>query len=908
MKASALFKQVALCYLLCLPFFATAQSALEIRINAQIREQPITAVLEAIEARHPVRFFYQNQELTERKVTADFSDTLLEDALKELFRGTTLGFFPYREGAIIIAPEWTINEVFSANYYKALEESIAEPEQEQEASKDIVIGDIAQLRPSGKAAVKGRIVDAASNEPIIGATILWTDLGTGTATDASGEFTFELPTGKQGMLVQYVGYQDMAREVTVLSDGELLLELQTEAVNLQEVLVRAEAADNNVESAQIGVARLDVQEIKKLPALLGEVDVVNSLLLYPGVSTVGEGASGFNVRGGEVDQNLILQDEGFIFNVSHALGFFSTFNADLISNVELYKGNIPAQFGGRLSSVLDVEMRDGDYEDFHLKGSIGFISSKISLEGPVIKGTSSFIGGFRSSYTDWLLKRIDVLEVQRSSAFFYDANFRYSHRLNDKNILTLAAYSAQDEFSYNEEFGFEYGTQMGQLIFRSIFNDNFYSRFSLTGSKYSSSQFDFGGLDAARLDNDLTYYKFKEQLTLTPKQGVKIDAGISSVLYQVQPGSQSPFGEQSQLVPKTLEEEKGLESAVFGNVEWELTPALSIAAGLRFGLYNFLGPKTVYEYASGEPTSALDITNTVRYEGGNIASYTSLEPRFSMRFKFNASTSVKAGYSRTAQFINQIFNSASPTPTSQWQLSTNYIAPNRAHNYSVGLFKNFSENIWETSAEVFYRNIDQLYDYKDFAQLTINDHLETELRTGIGRAYGLELSVKKKEGTLNGWVSYTYSRSERQIMSINRGDWYPSNFDIPHDLSLVVNIQPNQRNTLTFNFNYSKGRPVTFPLGNYETIRGAVVPIYSDRNQLRIPDYHRLDVAYTLGKGYNKTKKIKTSWTISVYNVYGRKNAFSVFFTQAAFQNVQANKLSILGSAFPSVTLNLEFL
>lgn len=908
MKASDLFRWVAFGCSLLLSVFLSAQAALDLRINATIQDQPIDKVLEAIEGRHPVRFFFQADELPNRKVTATFADTRLEDALKEMLSGTPVSFFLYRDQAVIIAPEWMINEVFSANYYKALEESISGSETQQEENKEITIGDIAQLRPSGKATVTGTVVDAESGEPIIGATILWTELGSGTATDADGSFSAELPTGKLEMKVQYVGYQDMIRQVTVLSDGELNVKLNTEAVNLQEILVRADAPDDNVESAQIGVARLDMQEIKKLPALLGEVDVVNSLLLYPGVSSVGEGASGFNVRGGEVDQNLILQDDGFIFNVSHALGFFSTFNADLISNVELYKGNIPAQFGGRLSSVLDVEMRDGDYEDFHLKGSIGAISSKISLEGPVIKGTSSFIGGFRSSYTDWILKRIQVPEVQKSSAFFYDANFRYSHRLNDKNTLTLAAYSAQDEFSYNEEFGFEYGTQMGQLILRSIFNDNFYSRFSFTASKYKSSQFDFGGLNASRLDNELGYFKFKEQITLTPKEGLKLDAGISSVLYQVDPGSRSPYGAESQLVASSLEEEKGLESAVFANAEWEISPALLVSAGLRFGLYHYLGPQTVFEYQNGVPTNAAAIIDSTRYEGGTIASYSSLEPRISMRYRLNASLSVKAGYSRTSQFINQIFNSASPTPTSQWQLSTNYIQPNRSHNFSVGVFKNLNDNIWETSAEVFYRDIDQLYDYKDFAQLTVNDHLETELRNGVGRAYGLELSVKKKEGTVNGWVSYTYSRSERQIEGINKGDWYPSNFDVPHNLSLVVNIQPNQRNTLTFNFNYSKGRPATFPLGNFESLRGSVIPIYSERNQIRIPDYHRMDVAYTLGKGYNKTKKIKTSWTISVYNVYGRKNAFSVFFTQAAFQGVQANKLSILGSAFPSVTLNIELL
>ncbi|PHN03602.1 hypothetical protein CRP01_25415 [Flavilitoribacter nigricans DSM 23189 = NBRC 102662] len=903
-----MFRWVAFGCSLLLSISLSAQAALDLRINATIKDQPIASVLEAIEGRHPVRFFFKADELPARKINTTFTDTRLEDALKEMLSGTPVSFFLYRDGAVIIAPEWMINEVFSANYYKALEESISGPETQEAEQKEITIGDIAQLRPSGKATVQGTVVDAESGEPIIGATILWTELGSGTATDADGSFSAELPTGKLEMKVQYVGYQEMVRQVTVLSDGELNIKLNTEAVNLQEILVRADAPDDNVESAQIGVARLDVQEIKKLPALLGEVDVVNSLLLYPGVSTVGEGASGFNVRGGEVDQNLILQDDGFIFNVSHALGFFSTFNADLISSVELYKGNIPAQFGGRLSSVLDVEMRDGDYEDFHLKGSIGAISSKISLEGPVIKGTSSFIGGFRSSYTDWILKRIDVPEVQKSSAFFYDANFRYSHRLNDKNTLTLAAYSAQDEFTYNEDFGFEYGTQMGQFILRSIFNDNFYSRFSFTASKYTSSQFDFGGLNASRLDNDLSYFKFKEQLTLTPREGLKLDAGISSVLYQVDPGSRSPYGAESQLVASSLEDEKGLESAAFANAEWEVSPALLVSAGLRFSLYQFLGPQTVFEYQNGIPTNAAAIIDSTRYDGGTIASYSSLEPRVSMRYRINSSLSVKAGYSRTSQFINQIFNSASPTPTSQWQLSTNYIQPNRSHNMSFGVFKNFNDNIWETSAEVFYRAIDQLYDYKDFAQLTVNEHLETELRNGVGRAYGLELSVKKKEGTVNGWISYTYSRSERQIEGINKGDWYPSNFDIPHDLSLVVNYQPNQRNTLTFNFNFSKGRPATFPLGNYETLRGSVIPIYSERNQIRIPDYHRLDVAYTLGKGYNKTKKIKTSWTISVYNVYGRKNAFSVFFTQGPFQGVQANKLSILGSAFPSVTLNIELL
>ncbi|MDX1666130.1 MAG: TonB-dependent receptor, partial [Saprospiraceae bacterium] len=356
-------------------------------------------------------------------------------------------------------------------------------------------------------------------------------------------------------------------------------------------------------------------------------------------------------------------------------------------------------------------------------------------------------------------------------------------------------------------------------------------------------------------------------------------------------------------------QEKGLESAAFFNAEWSVSPAFQFSAGLRFNLYNYFGPQTEFVYASGAPFNRLDIVDTLRFDKGEvIETYNSLEPRLSMRYRLNPESSVKAGYSRTSQFINQIFNTDTPTPISRWQLSTLYIEPQRAHNFSLGYFRNFENNLWETSAEVYYRVMDEMFDFKDFAELNVNEHLETELLRGEGRAYGLELSVKKKEGTFNGWVSYTYSRAERQIPGINQGDWYPSNFDKPHDASLILNYQPNQRNTITLSFNFSSGRPTTPPIGNYQDPSGLIVPVYSDRNQVRIPDYHRLDLAYTLGQGYNRTKKFKTSWTISIYNVYSRENAFSVFFTQGPFRLVQANQLSILGSAFPSLTFNLELI
>lgn len=885
----------------------SAQSIAELRIDLDIQQQPLTAIFSDIEQRYPVRFYYQSKDLPSANFNFQASNERLEDVLNRLLISTPLSFFTYRDYAIFVAPRGVISEVYSANYYEALEQSLTAEDTEEEADLPLTVGDISELRPSGQATVSGEIVQKDNGEPIIGATILFTELGDGTATDENGQFELEVPTGDHEILVQFVGNADLRREIVVYSDGNLRLEMETSAVQLQEVVVGADAPDVNVQNVQVGVTRLDIQNIKKLPSFLGEADVIRSLLLSPGVSTIGEGATGFNVRGGEVDQNLILQDDGFIFNASHALGFFSTFNSDLINNVTLYKGNIPAQFGGRLASVLDVEMRDGDFERFKIKGGVGPVSSRLAVEGPVISEKSSFIAGFRASYSDWVLRATNNIELQRSSAFFYDANLRYTHKINDKNTVILAGYISEDEFTFNEEFGFDYTTTMGQAISKNIFSDRLFSRLSLTFSQYESAQFDFDGLDASRLDNNISYFKLKELLTFTPTDDLEFNAGISGIYYVTEPGSRQPEGETSQIFAEALEEERGLESAAFVNGEWTVSAAFTVSAGLRFALYQFLGPKTVFEYENPDFPAEEEIIGATSYESGDvIASYNSLEPRVSMRYRFSPTISVKAGYSRTAQFINQIFNSDSPTPTSQLQLSTPYIAPTRSHNVSIGYFQNFDNNNWETSVEFYGRQIDELFDFKDFAELVVNEHLETELLRGEGRAYGMEVSLKKNQGLLNGFVSYTLSRTERQVTGINDGDWYPSNFDKPHDLSLVLNYQYNQRHTLTVNFNYSTGRPTTPPLGGYRAQNGLIVPIYAERNQLRIPDYHRLDIAYTIGKGYRKDKKFKTSWTFSIYNVYGRRNPFSVFFTQTPFTAAQANRLSVLGSIFPAITFNFE--
>jgi hypothetical protein len=890
----------------------------DISIHAQQNDQTVTAnfanqnleeIFSILEKSQHVRFFYRQDALPERQFNIIFEQIPFIEALEQLLEQAGLGYLVYREINYIIMPQSQVGKVYSASYYQALQKSQDLAADDEGDDEDIIVGDVGNLSPSGIAKVTGSLIERKSGQPIIGATIALTDMQTGTISDENGKFNFELPVGTHDILVKYVGFDDLYTKIIVYGDGQVQLSLREEAIDLEAVTVRAQSADASVENVQIGVATLDLKNIRKVPAFLGEADVVKNLLLNPGVSSLGEGSTGFNVRGGNVDQNLVQQDEGFFFNSSHALGFFSTYNADLLSSVDLYKGNMPAQYGGRLASALDVETKNGDFESFKLKGGVGPVTSRMSVEGPIVRDKVSFIAGARSSYSDWILQQVKVLEVQKSSAFFYDANVRLALKPTSKSTVVLAGYASSDEFSYNEEFGFDYQTMMAQLIYRQIFNDKSFNKLSIVGSRYESSQTDFEGVDAALVTNNINYLKIKELFTTTPSNALKLEAGLSSVFYMVEPGTQDPFGETSDIISNKTENEQAIESAAFANVEYKLSPAFIVSAGVRTVLYQYLGDNTVYTYEDPSNPTSETITGTIEYgQGKAIATHTSLEPRLSMRYRLSEETSVKLGYSRTTQFINQIFNTDSPTPNSQWQLSTNYLDPFRSHNLSLGYFRNFQNNLWETSFELYGRYIDQLYDYRDFAQLVVNDHIETELLSGIGRTYGAELSIKKKSGVMNGWLSYTYAKSERKIEGINSNNWYPSNFDKTHDASLILNYQPNRRNTLTINFSYSTGRPTTPPIGNYKIQNGLVIPIYAERNQYRIPDYHRLDVAYTLGKGYKRDKKIQTSWTISVYNVYARKNAFSVFFTQGAFRKAQANKLAILGSAIPSLTFNLEIL
>lgn len=875
----------------------------EILVTGSFENRPVGEILKELLQGKAVDLFVSEVELMDQPKTISFNQKPLEDALTVLFEGTSIGYISYRDYAVVVGSRSRINQEYGGSYYTRLSEIISQTAE----SDELIIGNKQSLKPFEIVTISGQVKDDLSGELIVGATVMLSDSGDITVTDQSGKFQLEASTGKQTLIVQYIGYDQLVKPVMVYSEDDISLVLSKNVFNLEEVTIEAVADDANVESAQIGVERIDMKGINKIPVFLGEVDIEKVLLLQPGVSKVAEGSAGFNVRGGEVDQNLILLDEGLLLNSSHALGFLSTFNADLIQSAELYKGAMPAYYGGRLASVLDVRTRNGDFQNFKLKAGLSPVAGRLNIETPIVRDRSSINVGVRYNYADLVLKLGSTPEVRESSSFFYDAQIRYAHKLTQNTNLEASFYSSNDQFRFSREFGFDYQTMMGQLSLKSQVSPRLFSTFSLVGNDYRSSRHEMDQNIASKLDNSVKYLKVKEMLSYTVSEALKLDGGISSIFYKVDPGSIQPASEFSVVEPYALETEQGLESAIFIQTEWTPRPDWSVSAGLRGVFYQYIGPKTVYQYAQGLPIEVENIEDTLFYQKGEvIESYNSLEPRFSFRYKLNPSESIKAGYSRTVQYINQISNFTAPTPSSVWQLSNTHIEPARAHNFSVGFFKNYAENLWETGVEGYFRSIDQLTDFKDFADLNVNDHLETELVAGRGRSYGLELSIKKKRGLFNGWLSYTLSRTERKVDAINNGEWYPSSLDKTHDISLVGIIDFNQRHSITFSFNYATGRPITAPIGSYLNENGLIIPVYSERNEFRTPDFHRLDVSYTIGQGYNRSKKVKTSWSFSIYNLYGRKNPYSVFFVQKPFSFPTANRFSVLGSVFPSVSFNIE--
>lgn len=759
--------------------------------------------------------------------------------------------------------------------------------------------------------VQGEIRDNEMKTVIPGALFSIPQLELAALTDEKGVFSVQVPEGTYIGYFSSMGKQTEQKIIKVYRDLDLEVTLFESVSELDLVTVTDRAIDSNVMSTLPGATRMPMEELKLLPPLLGEVDVIKSMLLLPGVSTVGEGASGFNVRGGGVDQNLILMDGAPVFNPSHMFGFFSIFNQDAVNDAMLYKGDIPAQFGGRLSSVLDIKTQSGNSENWSLNGGVGFLSSRLGANGP-INDKTQLMSTIRAAYPTWVLQKIPNTSINESATNFLDGNLRIDHKINNNNSLILSGYTSSDYFRFGADTAYTWQTNMASLKWKSYWGEHLGSEVNLTysGYRYSvlgeASPFDF------ELKSSIDFLGLQQQFEWSgPKlEGLQFGYQVNSYLMGM--GDLNSKSEESLVSPTQIQDEQGLESAVYFQLPWKINDKLQGQFGLRYSHYFALGEKDVYLYESGVQMEPETIQDTISYGAGElIKSYGGLEPRFTLRYALSDDFSVKASVNRSIQYIHLLTNNFASAPVDLWKLSDTYVQPQKAWQYALGLYKNLNQNKIETSLELYYKDMSSIVEYRDGAKLFLNPTLETDLVMGTGYAYGSEFLIRKNSGKLNGWISYTFSRTLRKVETnfgeeINQGEYFPANWDQPHDLTLVTSWQPVRRVSFNATFNYRTGRPITLPSGIYD-IGGDIVIDYQERNQARIPDYHRLDLGMTYYFYQKRNSNYKSYLTLSFYNVYARKNAFSWFFQPSPeFGIPKSYRLAVIGTVIPSVTYNFS--
>jgi hypothetical protein len=768
-----------------------------------------------------------------------------------------------------------------------------------------------------KFTISGVITDANNNETLIGVNISIPELKTGVTTNEYGFYSLTLPKGNYTLKIEYIGFQTVEEKIQLTQNTKKSFKLGSSEQQLDEIVITSNKKSTNIKSTEMSVNKLSMATIKKMPVVLGEADVLKSILLLPGVTNAGEGQSGFNVRGGGADQNLILLDEATIFNSSHVFGFFSVFNPDAIKDLKLYKGGIPSRYGGRASSVLDIYQKDGNSNSFHMNGGIGLISSRLLAEGPIVKDKGSFLIGARTSYAHLFLKLAD----NENSASFYDLNAKLNYKLNAKNSLYISSYFGRDFFNISEEFKNTYGNSTFNLRWNHLFSDRHFSNLSAIFSDYyygltfSSVGFDWqSSIKNFNLKYDLKYY-------LNDK--IKLNYGINSIYYKFNPGTIKPMDENSSINFKQLDKKNAFEPSVYVEAEHQVNSRLSLLYGLRFSMFYRLGASTVNLYENNQAVTFNDqlkiyekgIPIGTKVYGYNdvITSFSNLEPRFSTSYVLNENTSVKASYNRMVQYLQLVSNTASPTPLDIWTPSDQYIQPQIADQVAIGYFRNFKNDMYSLEIESFYKKVKNRIDYIDGADLIANDAIEQVVLNGQLRAYGLEFMLRKNSGKLNGWIAYTLSNSEQQTpgrtpneLGINNGNWYKSGYHKLHNLAVTSNYNWSPKWSFSGNFILQSGQPVTFPNGQYE-YQGITIPSYDARNESNLPLYHHLDLSATYTPKPDKKKGWQSEWVFSIYNVYNKKNAASISFRENQTTGInEAVKLSIFG-AVPSVSYNFKF-
>lgn len=768
-----------------------------------------------------------------------------------------------------------------------------------------------------KVTLSGTITDAGSNETLIGVNIIFPELQTGTNTNEYGFYSISLPKGTYKVQISYLGYTTITETLTFSENQVINYKLEESTESLDEIVIKQDVEKLNIKKPQMSVNALSINTIKQMPVVLGEVDVIKSITLLPGVTNAGEGSSGFNVRGGAVDQNLILLDEATIFNSSHLFGFFSVFNPDAIKDIKLYKGGIPAKYGGRVSSVLDIYQKDGNSNEFHMNGGIGFVSSRLLAEGPIKKGKGSFLFGGRSSYAHLFLPLFDV----DNTAYFYDLNTKLSYRLNDKNSIFLSGYFGRDVFNISDSFENTYGNTVINFRWNHLFSDRLFSNMSLIYSDY------YYGLNLNFVefewDSGIQNFNFKYDLKHYINNKFKLEYGLNSIYYKFNPGEINPSTSTSGINPFKLIDKYAFENAIYLDAEHQITDKLALSYGLRVSSFLRLGQDELNTYTDDNPVLYNETLQL--YEKANptgtesfsridvIESFANLEPRFSLAYQLNDQSSVKASYNRMTQYLHLLSNTSSPTPLDVWTPSGKFIEPQILDQVAIGYFRTFKDNTYALEFESFYKTIQNRIDYIDGADLIANNAIEQVILNGEARAYGMEVLLRKNEGRLKGWLAYTLSKSEQQTLGrtplepgINNGEWYSTPYDKTHDISLTASYELNDRWTFGSNFLFQTGLPVTFPNGQYQ-FNGIVVPTYEARNSSRLPAYHRLDISATYNPKKNANRRWQGQWVFGIYNIYNRRNAASIQFAEnRETGRNEATRLAIFGIV-PSVSYNFKF-
>lgn len=876
----------------------SAQSLLEIKLDGSEQDKKLIQFLQEFERKHTVQFFFLDEWLSPYTIEGSYQGQTLGDMLADLLRESDLSVVPIHDRALAFVKDPTVE----INRRQAIQVAT----RRDQAVEKATVGNPDLFRPGKLVTLRGRLINEEDETPITGVTVV-PNGHRGTTTDREGRYELRLPSGRHVLTFTFIGFKERTIDLTLYDAGNLNLVMQEAPTLLEEVVISSQSI-NELTMSRPGQLQLSVGAMKKQPALMGEADLVRQLQSLPGVNTVGEAAAGFNVRGGSIDQNLVLYDGLPLFNTSHALGFFSAFNSEAVQELSFYRGGIPAEYGGRVSSVLDIRSKSGDMEKWKVNGGIGLVSANLMARGPIKKNKTSIAIGGRGTYANWYLDLLKntYKDLSNSQVGFYDAEVRVDHLINEKSRLSFSYYRSYDKLRVRGDTSFQWVNQLASLRLDQIFSSRFTGSFQLGMGDYNytvSDQVPAHGFD---LSYKITYPSFKADFSYTMGKH-RLGFGIQSTYYGFQPGKLKPTSDISSVRSTTMDSQQALESGLYASDSYPLTEKLNLDLGLRLSSFVNLGPATVNVYNPASPIQKGNLVDSVKYGSGEaVASFGGLEPRAAIRYSLTEQSSIKVSYHHIYQYLHLISNSAAVTPVDIWQPSNTFFKPQVSDQVSLGYFRDFKQKTYEAYAEVFYKQMNNVLDFKDGAQLILNKQLEADLLQGKGEAYGIETYISKSQGRLTWALSYTYSRSLRTIPGINGGETYPSNFDQPHMLNLAWNYRFSKRWSFTGNFAYRTGRPVTVPSFGY-TLDGYGVAYFSGRNQYRIPDYHRLDIAFVI-EGSHKLKKPWTgSWIISFLNVYARRNAYSFFFASDTPGQIKTYQLSIIGTIIPSVTYSFKF-